>query len=97
LQHVVNIKSTIEDDYPEYRENLHALKGSATELGAGRLVDICLEAESLKPYEIGSEKIAHLYSRLEKIFDNTVSALNSAVTDEQISPPGKTTAQHGLI
>ncbi len=96
-QHVVNIKSTIEDDYPEYRENLHALKGSATELGAGRLVDICLEAESFKPYDIGSDKIARLYTRLEKIFDNTVSALNSAVMDEQISPTGKTTAQQGLI
>jgi two-component system sensor histidine kinase RpfC len=93
MQHVVNIKSAIQDDYPEYRENLHALKGSATELGAGSLVDICLEAESFKPYEIGSDKMVRLYTRLEKIFDNTVSALSSAVTDKQISHPGKTTAQ----
>jgi two-component system sensor histidine kinase RpfC len=95
MQHVLNIKSTVEDDYPEYRENLHALKGSATELGAGRLVEICLEAESLKPHDIGSDKIARLYTRLEKIFDSTVSALNSAVTNEQISQSGKTTAQQG--
>jgi len=92
-QHVLNIKSTIEDDYLEYRENLHALKGSATELGAGKLVEICLEAESLKPHDIGSEKITRIYSRLEKIFNNTIAALDNAVTVEQISHPSKTTAQ----
>ena len=92
-QRVLNIKAAIEDDYLEYRENLHVLKGSATELGAGRLMNICLEAESLKPHHIGSAKIARLLLQLEKIFKNTVIALNNAVTVDQSSHPGKTTAQ----
>ncbi len=87
-RHVVNIKSAMHDDYLEYRENLHALKGSATELGAGRLVEICLKSESLKPYDMGSEKIVQLCLQLEEIFKNTITALNNAVMDDQKAYPG---------
>jgi len=79
-QHLLNIKSAIQDDYLEYRENLHALKGSATELGASRLVEICLECESLKPYDMGDEGNSQLCSKLEDIFNNTVTAFGRAVT-----------------
>jgi len=93
-QRVLNIKSTIEDDYLEYRENLHALKGSAIELGAGKLVEICLEAESLKPHDIGSEKIVRLFSGLEEVYNNTVAALSNAfIADQGSLPPRRTTAQ----
>ena len=92
-QRVLNIKSTIEYDYLEYRENLHALKGSAIELGAGRLVEICQEAESLKPHDIGSEKIARLFSCLEEIYNNTVAAFSNAIIADQEPFPTKTTAQ----
>ena len=93
-QRVLNIKSTIEDDYLEYRENLHALKGSAIELGAGKLVEICLEAESLKPHDIGSEKIVRLFSGLEEVYNNTVAALSNAfIADQGSLPTRRTTAQ----
>ena len=92
-QRISNIKSSVADDYLEYRENLHALKGSATELGAGKLVEICLEAESLKPHDIGSEKIAKLFSGLEEIYNCTVAAFSHAVMVDQGSLLVKTTAQ----
>ena len=82
-QHILNIKQAMYDDYLEYRENLHALKGSATELGASRLVESCIEGESLKPYELGSETINQMCSNLEEVFNKTVTALNNAVTVEQ--------------
>jgi len=88
-KHILGIKSAIDDDYLEYRENLHALKGSATELGAGKLVEICLEGEALKPYDLASEKIENLSLELETIFNNTVTALNNAVTAYQKLFPGK--------
>ena len=92
-RHIRNIKSAMEDDYLEYQENLHALKGSATELGAGKLVEICIKGESLKPYDMGGEKILQLCSQLENIFNNTVTALNNAITVSLNTFPGKTTEQ----
>ena len=88
-RHILNIKVAIDDDYLEYRENLHALKGSATELGAGKLVAICVEGEALKPYDLASEKIEKLSSDLESVFNNTVTALNNAVTAYQKLFPNK--------
>ena len=90
-QHILNMKKSMYDDYLEYRENLHALKGSATELGAGKLVEICAEGESLKPYDMGSEKINQMCMRIEEVFKRTVTALNSAVTVEHEVYAEKTT------
>ena len=91
LQHILNLKKAMYDDYLEYRENLHALKGSATELGAGRLVASCAEGEKLKPYDMDTEKINQMCIHIEEVFNETVTALNNAVTAEQIAYPGKTT------
>jgi two-component system sensor histidine kinase RpfC len=82
-KHVLDIKNSMYDDYMEYRDNLHALKGSATELGANRLVEVCLEGEALKPYDMGSKKIEQISVRIAEVFENTVTALKNAVTAEQ--------------
>lgn len=82
-QHVLNLKKAMLDDYLEYRDSLHALKGSATELSAYKLVEICQEAERLKPYDLGSEKINQMCFRIEEVFNETVTALKNAVTVEQ--------------
>ena len=81
--HVLNLKKAMLDDYLEYRDSLHALKGSATELSAYKLVEVCQEAERLKPYELGSEKISQMCFRIEEVFNETVTALKNAVTVEQ--------------
>ena len=86
-KHVSNIKKAMYDDYLEYRDNLHALKGSATELGASKLVDICLEAEALKPFDMGSDKIRQMCINIELVFNETVAALNNATTaNEKVYP-----------
>lgn len=87
-KHIKNILSYEDNDYPAYRESLHALKGSATELGATELVKICLKGEALKPYDMGSEKIKRLNREVEEIFALTVFALQQAVTDQLIFNPG---------
>jgi len=79
-KHVDAINSSMLDDYLEYRESLHALKGSATELGAEKLVEICQKGEALKPYDIGTDKIKALVHQLEHDFTSTVSALGKAVS-----------------
>ena len=90
-QHILNSKKAMYDDYLEYRENLHALKGSATELGANRLVEVCSEGEAIKPYDMGSEKINQMCLRIEEVFRNTVAALNNAATVEEDNIPQKFT------
>ena len=91
LKHIENLKLAIENDYLEYREQLHALKGSATELGAGKLVETCQQAEMLKPYDMDSEKIHQMYVRVEKVFKSTIAALNNAATVNQDIYKSKTT------
>ncbi len=88
-KHVSNIKKSMQEDYLEYRESLHALKGSATELGANKLVEICVVGESIKPYEMGSDKISYTYKQLEEIFKNTLTALENAVKARQQVLPDK--------
>jgi two-component system sensor histidine kinase RpfC len=90
----LNIKKAMFDDYLEYRDNLHALKGSATELSAGKLVEICQQGEGLKPYDMGSDKISQMCFQVEEVFNRTVTALNNAVTVENEEMyPGKSTDQ----
>ncbi len=78
-KHIHKIKHALHDDYLEYRESLHALKGSATELGGNKLVEVCLDAEALKPYDLGSEKIKSLAEKTEDTFNKTITALLGAV------------------
>ncbi|PHS27559.1 MAG: hybrid sensor histidine kinase/response regulator [Methylophaga sp.] len=76
---IARIDNAIDDDYLQIRESLHALKGSAAELGATKLVDICRQGESYKPYDIGTEKMLQLSEDIKMIYNNTVTALNKAV------------------
>lgn len=79
-KHISRITDAIADDYLKLRESLHALKGSAAELGASKLVEICQTGESYKPYDIGTEKMVRLSEDIKQIYDNTVTALNNAVS-----------------
>jgi two-component system sensor histidine kinase RpfC len=84
-QHIQNIRSSMHDDYLIYRENLHALKGSSLELGANKLVEICILGESFKPYDIGSEGLLQYYPQLEEIFKCTTDALSESFIQGQIN------------
>lgn len=77
-KHVGRITSSVSDDYLQFRESLHALKGSAAELGANKLSEICRQAEGYKPYDIGSEELLALSESIEHIYTHTASALDNA-------------------
>lgn len=85
--HVQNILTHEDKDYPAYRESLHALKGSATELGATELVKICLKGEGFKPYDIGTDKLKRLNREVENTFHLTVTALQEAVNTGHLTNP----------
>lgn len=79
-KHVSRITTSASDDYLQFRESLHALKGSASELGANKLSDICREGESYKPYDIGSTKLIALSESIEEIYNHTATALDQAAS-----------------
>jgi two-component system sensor histidine kinase RpfC len=93
-QHVLNIKKSMYDDYINYRDKLHALKGSASELGANRLVEVCQEGEALKPYDMGSKKIVQMSERIAEVFDRTIAALNNAAMAEENNVYSKKLPEH---
>jgi len=80
-KHVAIIKNSAMDDYLSYRESLHALKGSATEMGAIKLAELCAAAEFLKPDDIGKEKLLTLCAQIEEGFEKTISTLQSTITE----------------
>jgi two-component system, sensor histidine kinase RpfC len=88
-KHIEGIKQAENDDYPTYREKLHALKGSATELGATALVNVCLKGEAFKPFDIGTEKLKYHNREVENIFNLTVGALQQAVSGSSVQSPNK--------
>jgi two-component system, sensor histidine kinase RpfC len=68
-----------ERDYPEFQDVAHALKGTASELGATQLVRLCAEAKKLKPYEMADDKVAQLAARIETCFEGTCGRLTAYV------------------
>lgn len=81
------IKRASVDDYLEYREKVHALKGSSTELGATALVRICQRAESLKPYDVGTSKIRSICVEINDCLDHTIQVLDHVVSDFKNATP----------
>ncbi len=88
VKHVARINEAAENDYLEYREALHALKGSSIELGARVLADICQQGEALKPYDIGSETTRKMAAEIQSIFLKTSAALSSAIKQDIAKPRG---------
>ncbi len=64
-------ESVDQRDYPKLRDATHALRGSAGELGASKLVRLCFQIERIKPYEMGSEMLSSLVSSIKQTFHAT--------------------------
>ncbi len=86
VQHVARINDAAENDYPEYRDALHALKGSSIELGALPLADTCQQAEALKPYDIGGDASKKMAAEVQRIFLKTSAALSNALKQDIAQP-----------
>jgi two-component system sensor histidine kinase RpfC len=78
-KHIEALKQAANDDYLGYRESLHALKGSATELGARKLAKYCLQGEDLKPYDTGTTVMTDLCEDIETAFIQTIFALQDTI------------------
>jgi two-component system sensor histidine kinase RpfC len=78
-KHLGIINDAITDDYYQYRESLHALKGTSTEIGAQFLADLCRQAEHLKPDQINSTEMHSLVKDINSVFEETLQSLQSAL------------------
>lgn len=78
-KHIKQIREAVADDYLQFRESLHALKGASSEMGADKLSELCLRGEAYKPYDIGTEKLTLLNNEIEYVYKKTVEALNVAL------------------
>jgi two-component system sensor histidine kinase RpfC len=67
-------------DYLRFREALHALKGSATELGGVELVKLCEASERLRPYDMGSTEPANKVAEISNSFSRIAEAVASHLT-----------------
>lgn len=75
--HLQHLQSAKHDDYLQLRESLHALKGSATEMGARRLATLCQQAETVKPDELSVGRGIELTDDIENALDQTITALHA--------------------
>jgi two-component system sensor histidine kinase RpfC len=77
-KHLKILQSAIHDDYLAYRESLHALKGSATELGAIQLASLCQEAENLKPQDINTALMQSMFQDISVTYEKTLTEFHAA-------------------
>ncbi|MDF1588082.1 MAG: ATP-binding protein [Gammaproteobacteria bacterium] len=80
-KHIAIIKRSVANDYLEFREALHALKGSASELGATKLANMCIIGEQNKPYHIGTNELYQLARDIEHTYNLTLAALESTIAN----------------
>ncbi|MHB1083952.1 MAG: ATP-binding protein [Thiobacillus sp.] len=74
-------------DYGQWHDQLHMLKGGASDVGANQLVQLCTEAERIKPFELATS-LGH--TKLEAVR----SALIHAQTALQAYQASKLRAEH---
>jgi len=79
-KHIECIKKSSINDYLQFRESLHALKGASAELGANTLSEVCAKGESYKPNDINSKKLTLLIKEIEFTYHKTIETLNDIVT-----------------
>lgn len=82
IKHLQLIRQAAHDDYLTYRESLHALKGSSSELGANSVVELCRQGELYKPFDIGSVEVIRLTEKLEYAFSQTLTELETALNSQ---------------
>ncbi len=72
-------------DYGQWHDQLHMLKGGASDVGANRLAQLCAQAECIKPYELAGGRarqkldevrfaLAEAQAALDNYLDKSLSA-----------------------
>ncbi len=62
-------------DFGQWHDQLHMLKGGASDIGAYRLAELCAEAERLKPFELGSPFAQARLDAVRTALDDVQAAL----------------------
>jgi two-component system sensor histidine kinase RpfC len=76
-------ESAAQRDYPRFQDMVHALKGSAGQLGCTLLVLACSEAERLKPYDLDAPRAEALAAKISNSFDGTCTALTTYLDSQR--------------
>ncbi|HSG93480.1 MAG TPA: response regulator, partial [Methylotenera sp.] len=82
-KHIQNISQAANDDYLAFRESLHALKGSAAEMGAHKITELCRQAENVKPHNLNAPQTKKLIDSLLAAFEKTVQILKTAAIEKR--------------
>ena len=69
-------RAVSEHDFPALQDAAHALRGSASEFGAYRLVKLCLEIKQMKPFEMTTQIPTVLLEDIQQAFDTSQLMLN---------------------
>lgn len=72
-----------EQDYLDFREAVHALKGSAVELGAIEFVQLCEKTEKLKPYEMPGTAPENNMKKLRLAHGHLLEAMQGYLTQRR--------------
>ena len=76
-------KAIAEQDYLGFREAVHALKGSAAELGGVEFVQRCSKAEKIKPYEMTGPMPASHLEKISASYTRLLDAMNNYLSQER--------------
>ncbi len=82
-KHIGNITQAVNDDYLAFRESLHALKGSAAEMGAHKITELCRQAENIKPHMLNTPQTKKLIDSLLAAFEKTVHILKTTAIEKR--------------
>jgi two-component system sensor histidine kinase RpfC len=74
-------------DYPRLRGAIHALQGSAGELGATRMVAVCNELKQLKPFQLATPGVRDLVQDARQAFSQTGVVLTDFGVRRAMPPP----------
>lgn len=77
------LTATEQKDFPDFQNVVHALQGSAGELGCTALVQLCKECKKIKPYDFMSEKPNTLRKMLHETFDRSCAKLTKFVHEQK--------------
>jgi len=76
-------RALITQDYSLWNDQLHMLKGGASDMGACQLARLCNEAERIKPFEITSPAARQKLDAVRLALTDAQAAL-AAYTDRKL-------------
>ena len=79
-RHLAIIKQSDLADFTRYRDSCHGLKGSAAEVGAMKLAELCRHCETLNLEDINNSDIDKLTTDIEECYNNSISSLEDSLS-----------------